>query len=145
MPCDYCALAAAHVWLGRTCTVANCQQQPQHGANVAGCADGSNMILYLPLFLMTWWVNDIKLDICFLCIKTSLVMVFDRRFICIKLVWLETSNEANCHDRREGPGGEWTRGNIGPHRGMWTVRLIGYGSILGDRLTGYKNLYSSQP
>ena len=39
----------------------------------------------------------------------------------------------------------WTRGNIGPHRGMQTVRLIGYGSILGDRFTGNENLYSSQP
>ena len=28
----------------------------------------------------------------------------------------------------------WTRGNIGPHRGMRTIRLIGYGSSLGDRL-----------
>ena len=26
----------------------------------------------------------------------------------------------------------WTRGNIGPHRGMWTIRLIGYSSSLGD-------------
>ena len=39
----------------------------------------------------------------------------------------------------------WTRGNIGPHRGMQTVQLIGYGSSLGERLTGYENLYSSQP
>ena len=39
----------------------------------------------------------------------------------------------------------WTRENIGPHRGMQTIRLIGYGSSLGERLTGYKNLYSSQP
>ena len=39
----------------------------------------------------------------------------------------------------------WTRGNIGPHRGMQTVGLIRYGSSLGDRLTGYENLYSSQP
>ena len=28
---------------------------------------------------------------------------------------------------------------------MQTVRLIGYGSSLGERLTGYENLYSSQP
>ena len=65
MPCAYRALAAAHVWLGRTWAVANCQQQRQHGANFAGCADGSNMVLYLVLFLMTRWVNDIKLEICF--------------------------------------------------------------------------------
>ena len=37
------------------------------------------------------------------------------------------------------------RGNIGPHRGMQTVWLIGYGSSLGERLTGYENLYSLQP
>ena len=45
-------MATAHVWLGRTCAVANCQQQQrQHGAN-AGCADhGSNMILYLAFIL----------------------------------------------------------------------------------------------
>ena len=65
MPCAYRALAAAHVWLGWTCAVANCQQQlRQHGAN-AGCADGSNMILYLTLFLMARWVNNIKLEIYF--------------------------------------------------------------------------------
>ena len=29
--------------------------------------------------------------------------------------------------------------------GMQTVRLIGYGSSFGDRLTGYENLYSLQP
>ena len=28
---------------------------------------------------------------------------------------------------------------------MQTVRLIGYGSSLGEWLTGYENLYSSQP
>ena len=28
---------------------------------------------------------------------------------------------------------------------MQTIRLIGYGSSLGERLTGYENLYSSQP
>ena len=28
---------------------------------------------------------------------------------------------------------------------MQTVWLIGYGSSLGERLTGYENLYSSQP
>ena len=131
MPCAYCAMAAAHVWLGRTCAVANCQQQHQHGANIAGLADGSNMILYLSLFSMTWWVNDIKLEICFLCIKTSHVMVLDRRYICVKLVWLETSNEANCHDRWEGPYGESLPVNTWKHRGMRTVRSIGYGLILG--------------
>ena len=29
--------------------------------------------------------------------------------------------------------------------GVQTVWLIGYGSSLGERLTGYENLYSSQP
>ena len=33
-------------------------------------------------------------------------MILDRRFICIKLVWFETSNETTCNDRREGPSGE---------------------------------------
>ena len=65
MPCAYRALAAAHVWLGRTCAVANCQQQQRQHGTSAGCADGSNMILYLALFLMTRWVNDSKLEICF--------------------------------------------------------------------------------
>ena len=59
-------------------------------------------------------------------------MILDRRFICIKLVWFET---------RQLP---WTCGNIGPHRGMQTVRLIGYGSSLGNRFNRYENLYSSQ-
>ena len=34
MPCAYCALAAGYVWLGRTCAVAYCQQQNQHGASL---------------------------------------------------------------------------------------------------------------
>ena len=69
MPFAYNELAPAHVWLGQTCAVANCQQQlRQHGAN-AGCADGSNMILYLALFLMTLWVNNIKLEIYFYALK----------------------------------------------------------------------------
>ena len=50
MSCAYCAMAAAHVWLGRTCAVANCQQQQRRGAQ-AGCADGSNMIPYLAFIL----------------------------------------------------------------------------------------------
>ena len=51
MSCAYCAMAAAHVWLGRTCAVANCQQQQrQHGAHT-GCTDESNMILYLAFIL----------------------------------------------------------------------------------------------
>ena len=142
----YCAMAAAHVWLGRTCAVANYQQQQrQHG-----CADGSNMILYLAFILDDTVGEWNQVGDLFLCIKTPHVMILDCRFICVKLVWFETSNETTCNDRREGPGGEfnrcpWTRGNIGPHRGMQTVRLIGYGSSLGEGLPGYENLYSSQP
>ena len=145
MSCAYCAMATAHVWLGRTCTVANCQQQQRrHGAD-AGCADGSNMILYLAFILdgtVGEWhqVRDL-----FLCIKTPRVMILDCRYICVKLVWFETSNERTCNDRRVGNRCPWTRGNIGPHKGMQTGRLIGYGSSLGERLTGYENLYSSQP
>ena len=34
MSCAHCAMATAHVWLGRTCAVANCQQQQhRHGAD----------------------------------------------------------------------------------------------------------------
>ena len=112
----YCAMAAAHVWLGRTCAVANCQQQQhQHGAH-AGCAIGSNMILYLAFILddtVGEWhqVRDL-----FLCIKTLYVMILDFRFICVKLVWFETSNETTCNDRREGPGGESLPVNTWKHR-----------------------------
>ena len=31
-------------------------------------------------------------------------MILDCRFIWVKLVWFETSNETTCNDRREGPG-----------------------------------------
>ena len=148
MSCAYCAMATAHVWLGRACAVANCQQQQrQHGAN-AGCADGSNMILYLAFILddtVGEWhqVRDL-----FLCIKTLHVMILDCRFICVKLVWFETATRQLAMISGRIPVGNrcpWTRGNIGPHRGMQTVRLIGYGSSLGERLTSYENLYSSQP
>ena len=145
MSCAYCAMATAHVWLGRTCAVANCQQQQRWHGPDDGCADGSNMILYLAFILdgtVGEWhqVRDL-----FLCIKTQHVMILDCRFICVKLVWFETSNERTCNDRREGPGGESLPVNTWKHRGMQTVRLIRYGSSLGERLTGYENLYSSQP
>ena len=111
----------------------------------------SFMILYLSFILdgtVAEWhqVRDL-----FWCIKTPHVMILDWRFICVKLVWFETNNERTCNDRRGG-GSRWgisarehVHGNIGPHRGMQTVRLIGYGSSLEKRLTGYENLYSSQP
>ena len=108
--------ATGHVWLGRTCAVANCQQQQhQHGANV-GCADGSNIILYLAFILddtVGEWrqVRDL-----FLCIKTPHVMILDCRFICVKLVWFETSNERTCNDMREGPDGESLPVNTWKHR-----------------------------
>ena len=51
-----------------------------------------------------------------LCIKTLHVMILNCRFICVKLVWFETSNERTCNDRREGPGGESLPVNTWKHR-----------------------------
>ena len=68
----YCAMAAVHVWLGRTCAVANCQQQQrQHGAH-AGCADGSNMILYLAFILDDTVGEWHKVRDLFLCITRQI-------------------------------------------------------------------------
>ena len=112
MPCAYRALAAAHVWLGRTCAVANCQQQQcQHGAN-AGCVDGN---IILDDMVGEWHqVRDL-----FLCIKTPHVLILDRCFICINLVWFQTSNKTTCNGRREGPSGELLPVNTWKHKAPW--------------------------
>ena len=124
----YCAMAAAHVWLGQTCAVANCQQQQrQHGAN-AGCADGSNMILYLAFSLddtVGEWpqVRDL-----FLCNKTLHVMILDclackagRGWDCICQRWSQGPWDPphGKADATSEPGHLWW--NACPEQPGWTL------------------------